>query len=88
MISTSAGKFGRFGLECKTRKCTPINMDEDGNPTSVNPKYVGRWVVYIAGSCLITFNSLIYFKLWVNKNNFSVSELESMHVYIRAKYIT
>ena len=57
-------------------------MDEDGNPTSVNPKYVGRWVVYIAGSCLITFNSLIYFRLWVNKNNFAVSELESMHRYI------
>ena len=83
MIPTSAGKNGRFGLECKTRKCTPINMQEDGNPTSANPKYIGRIVVYVAGSFLLSFNSLIHYKLWVNKHNLSISELD----YTLAKYI-
>ena len=66
LLPASAGTFGKFGLECKTRKCTPINMNEDGSPTSINGKSVGRSIVYVAGVFLFVFNAIIYYKLWVN----------------------
>ena len=59
-------QWGRYGLECKTRKCTVINMDVDGNPTSVNPKIeVGRWTPLIAVTLLLVFNAMIYLRLRV-----------------------
>ena len=39
MLPTLFGAFGRYGLECKTRKCTVINIVDDyGTPLGMNPK--------------------------------------------------
>ena len=66
MIPTSFGGFGLYGLECKTRKCTVINMDPDGTPSSINPKVsLGSNTVIMTGTLLILFNGAIYYRLWV-----------------------
>ena len=66
LVPTAFGLFGRYGLECKTRKCTPINMDYDGNPMAVDPKAsLGSWTVVITGVFLVVFNGAIYYRLWV-----------------------
>ena len=59
--------FGFYGLECKTRKCTVINMDYGTEtPTSVNPKKsLGANTVVMSGLCLVVLNGLIYYRLWV-----------------------
>ena len=70
MVPTAFKQFGRYGLECKTRKCTVINMGLDGNPTSVNPKLeLGRWSPVIAGILLIAFNGAIVLRLRVSHHN-------------------
>ena len=57
MVPGAFQQFGRYGLECKTRKCTLINMDMDGNPSKLNPKAeLGRWSPVVAGVFLIVFN--------------------------------
>ena len=57
MVPGAFKQFGRYGLECKTRKCTLINMDTDGDPTKLNPKAeLGRWSPVVAGVFLIVFN--------------------------------
>ena len=61
MLPGLFGAFGLYGLECKTRKCTVINMNPDGTPTSVNPKEsLGSNTVIMSGTCLIVINVLIY----------------------------
>ena len=70
MVPTAFQKFGRYGLECKTRKCTVINMDVDEYPTSVNPKrQLGSWTPVIAATLLLVFNGLIYLRLRVKRLN-------------------
>ena len=67
LVPVSFGGFGRFGLECKTRKCTVINMGTDGNPTSINPKAnVGVYSLIVAVILIIGFSGAIYSRLWVN----------------------
>ena len=67
MLPTSFGAFGRYGLECKTRKCTVINMAYDGNPSILNPKAsAGSYTVVLTGVLLVLFNGAIYYRLWVN----------------------
>ena len=57
MVPSAFGAFGKYGLECKTRKCTLINLQPDGNPTSLNAKQeLGRWSVVVAGILLLIFN--------------------------------
>ena len=57
MVPGAFKQFGRYGLECKTRKCTLINMDMYGDPTKLNPKAeLGRWSPVVAGVFLIVFN--------------------------------
>ena len=66
MLPGLFGAFGLYGLECKTRKCTVINMNPDGTPMSVNPKEkLGSNTVIMAGTCLVVINGLIYYRLWV-----------------------
>ena len=67
MLPSLFGEFGFYGLECKTRKCTVINMDyRTETPTSVNPKSkLGANTVVMAGLCLVGLNGLIYYRLWV-----------------------
>ena len=66
MLPTLFGGFGLYGLECKTRKCTVINMDPEGNPTSVNPKVsLGSNTALMTFALLATFNGAIYYRLWV-----------------------
>ena len=68
MVPGLFGAFGLYGLECKTRKCTVININPDGTPTSVNPKEsLGSNTVIMAGTCLIVINGLIYYRLWVRQ---------------------
>ena len=66
MIPTGFGAMGLYGLECKTRKCTPININPDGTPSFVNPKSaLGSNVVIVAIVLLVSFNAAIYYRLWV-----------------------
>lgn len=72
MVPGAFKKFGRYGLECKTRKCTVINMGEDLNPTSVNPKReLGRWSPVVAGTLLLVLNAAIYLRLRVKRLSWS-----------------
>ena len=61
------GMNGLYGLECKTRKCTVININYwDESPTSLNPKEkLGSNTFIMAGICLVIVNALIYYRLWV-----------------------
>ena len=68
MLPGLFGAFGLYGLECQTRKCTVININSDGTPTSVNPKEsLGSNTPIMAGFCLVVINALIYYRLWVIK---------------------
>ena len=67
MIPTLFGAFGRYGLECKTRKCTVINIVDDfGTPLGMSPKTdLGSHTPLMGGICLIVINGMIYYQLWV-----------------------
>lgn len=87
LLPSSIGIFGRYGLECKTRKCTSINMDYDGNPMAVDPKAsLGSWTVVIAGGLLVGFNSAIYYRLWVKL--FLILSCTACCKYVQNYYLT
>ena len=67
MVPGLFGMIGVYGLECKTRKCTVINIRYwDGTPTSLNPKEkLGSNTFIMAGICLVIVNALIYYRLRV-----------------------
>ena len=68
MLPTSFGAIGRFGLECKTRKCTSINMNYDGEPSALDPKAsVGVYTMVVACILLATLNGAIYYRLMVKR---------------------
>ena len=57
--------WGRFGLECRTRTCTVINADENGDPSPVHPKeklVKGIWIICIV---LFVVNVAVYIKVKV-----------------------
>ena len=55
-------------------------MNEDGSPTSINGKSVGRSIVYVAGVFLFVFNAIIYYKLWVNGIIFKNWKINTMNI--------
>ena len=60
-------KFGRYGVECKTRKCTVINMDSNDNVTTLNPKReLGRWCLVLTSILLLSLNIAIVLRLRVS----------------------
>ena len=66
MVPSAFNAFGKYGLECKTRKCTYINLDPDGNPTTSNAKNeVGKWSLLVAGFLLLFCNLSSVFRLRV-----------------------
>ena len=67
MIPGLFGAYGLYGLACKPRKCTAINMNPDGNPTPIDPKLsLGSNTVVVTGLLLVVFNGAIYYRIWVN----------------------
>ena len=73
MIPASFEGWGRYGLECKTRKCTYINMGPDENPTSLNPKEkIGSVTPAMAIVLLVLFNGAIFYRLWVHHFNSAI----------------
>ena len=56
-------------------------MNEDGSPTSINGKSVGRSIVYDAGVFLFVFNAIIYYKLWVNGIIFKNWKINTMNKF-------
>ena len=58
-------KMGRFGLECRTRTCTIINADENGDPSPVHPKEKLVGAIWIICIVLIVVNVAVYIKVKV-----------------------
>ena len=65
-LPSVTGKIGRIGLECKTRKCTVINMDNDGNPLQSNPKSnAGNYSLLTVVVLLLILKTATYLRLRV-----------------------
>ena len=58
-------KMGRFGLECRTRTCTIINADKNGDPIPVHPKEKLVGVIWIICIVLFVVNVAVYIKVKV-----------------------
>ena len=64
LIPTVMGKYGQFGLECKSFNCIIININIDGMPTVSNPIYL--YVASIATACILAtiINIKTYVSIW------------------------
>ena len=58
-------KMGRFGFECRTRSCTIINADENGDPSPVHPKEKLVGAIWIICIVLFVVNVAVYIKVKV-----------------------
>ena len=56
LIPTLAGKFGRFGLECKSFRCQIINIGEDREPTKLSPLKCYSGTILFCGILMFLFN--------------------------------
>ena len=57
--------MGRFGFECRTRSCTIINADENGDPSPVHPKEKLVGAIWIICIVLFVVNVAVYIKVKV-----------------------
>ena len=56
LIPTLAGKFGRFGLECKSFRCQIISIGEDREPTTFSPLKCYSGTILLCGILMFLFN--------------------------------
>ena len=56
LIPTLAGKFGRFGLECKSFRCQIIDIGEDREATKLSPLKCYSGTILSCGILMFLFN--------------------------------
>ena len=56
MLPTLIGKFGQFGLECRTFRCKHIDMDIEGNVMSSDPTAIYFTVIIASGTIMLLLN--------------------------------
>ena len=71
--------MGRFGFECRTRSCTIINADENGDPSPVHPKEKLVGAIWIICIVLFVVNVAVYIKVKVMNVSIGSIVLCSFH---------
>ena len=56
LLPTLVGRYGQFGLECKSFRCQFISINEHGEPLGFGPDKLFGFLIVFSGCLMVSFN--------------------------------